>query len=407
VASKLTLAEVLRDHWPGYAQANRSRLNSAHYRAVRRTLACRTPELGGRLYGCGDCQQTHFAYHSCNHRSCPQCGAADQQLWSARQEAKLLPVPYFLVTFTIPAELRIACLRYPKELYHLLLRESAAALADVVATKTGGDRCGCVSVLHTWGRQMQHHPHVHCVVPAVALNQKTDQLHHPTKDDFLVHYQPLAARFRSRIQRALQTDHPELYATLPEEALRSLGPNKTWNVQLEHVGRGVTAVRYLARYLQRSAFTPERLLGYDPQGNVLLKWTCSTTRKTGVLTLHPHEFLRRWLLHVLPKGFPRVRHYGLLASAAKKTRIRVRFLLGEFGEPEPVLPEKPPHGCPQCGGPLIFLREIQPSHLVGSVGSVRSVSSRGPPRAPPPADRFHRSHQPTSSVPINPTTANR
>ena len=168
--AKPTLADVLREHWPGYLRARRSRLCAAHHRAVRRVLACRTPELGGRLYKCEDCSKPHFAYHSCNHRSCPRCGASDQHAWSARQEARLLAAPYFMVTFTVPAELREVCLRHPKELYDTLLRESAAALADVVATRHRGGRIGCVSVLHTWGRQMQHHPHVHCIVPAVALS---------------------------------------------------------------------------------------------------------------------------------------------------------------------------------------------------------------------------------------------
>ena len=137
-----------------------------HYRAVRATLACRTPEMGGRLYRCGDCQRTHFAYHSCNHRNCPQCGALDRQIWSARQEARLLPVPYFMVTFTLPSELRSLCLGHPQVLYDLILRCSAAALRVVVASKLKAPnvRIGSTAVLHTWGRQMQHHPHVHRIV---------------------------------------------------------------------------------------------------------------------------------------------------------------------------------------------------------------------------------------------------
>ena len=364
----LTLADLLRDHWPGYARAHRSHLVAAHYWAVRSVLACRTPELGGRLYHCGDCNKSHFAYHSCNHRSCPQCGALDQQKWTAKQEAKLLPVHYFLVTFTVPSELRGVCLAHPKALYSLLLTESAGALRDVIATKTKGGCGGCVSVLHTWGRQMQHHPHVHSIVPAVALDPEGDQLIHPAKASFLVHYLPLAARFRSRLQQALENEHPEIYAQLSAEARRSLQATTLWNVHLQPAGNGRTALRYLARYVHRSAFSPGRLLGLDDRGQVMLRWTSSATGQTGVLRLHPHEFIRRWLLHVLPKGLTRIRHYGWLSPAAVKTRRRVRWLLGAPAEPEPTLPEEEAFCCDHCGGTLTFVRQIK-----------RLYPQRGPP----------------------------
>lgn len=249
---------------------------------------------------------------------------------------------------------------HPKILYPLLLRGSAQALQDVTATKHRGARLGFTSVLHTWGRQMQHHPHVHLIVPGVAFHPKQHALHHPPKDKFLVHYQPLAARFRSRIHIALQNDHPKIYQELTPKQRFVLSPAKAWNVQLQHAGSGTTALRYLARYVQRSAFNARRLIGYDKQGNVLLRWTCSTSGKSSVMTLSPHEFIRRWLLHILPKGLPRVRHYGFLASAARKTRLRVRALLGRIGEPAPVLPGLKPFTCKCCGGNLTFLRDISP-----------------------------------------------
>ena len=139
-------------------------------------------------------------------------------------------------------------------------------------------------------------------------------------------------------------------------------------MQLQHVGRGKTALRYLARYVQRSAFEPSRLLGYDDAGNVLLKWTASITGQTAVLRLRPWEFIRRWLIHVLPKGFPRVRHYGWLSSAAVKKRQRIRALLGAGDEPLPELPEREPFCCDHCGGTLVFLRELK-----------RAIPRRGPP----------------------------
>ena len=360
----LALADILAEHWWTYARAHREHLCAAHYRAARRVLACRTPALGGRLYRCGDCTKLHFAYHSCNHRSCPQCGAREQQHWTAKQEAKLLPVSYFMVTFTVPAELRQACIAHPKELYDTILQQSAQALRDVTATKTQGGITGFTSVLHTWGRQLQHHPHVHCIVPVLAWHPSKKQLIHAKDHTFLIHFRPLAERFRNLMRQALQSQHPEIYQNLAPLAKAALEPNKTWNVQLQHVGRGKTAVRYLARYVKRSAIGPHRLIGYDKHGNIRLHWTSSQTGKPGILTLSPHEFIRRWLLHVLPKGFARVRHYGFMSAAATRTRQVIRLHLGIHPQPELILPEATPHTCPCCGGLLTFLREIAPIHLL-------------------------------------------
>jgi hypothetical protein len=356
----LSLSEILAEHWASYAQTHRKHLSAAHHRAVRRVLACRTPALGGRLYRCDGCAKPHFAYHSCNHRSCPQCGAREQQEWSARQEAKLLPAAYFMVTFTLPAELRQACLAHPKELYDTILRQSANALRDIIATKTGGGVTGFTGVLHTWGRQLQHHPHVHCIVPALAWHPGRKRPVQPKDEDFLVHYRPLAARFRNLLRLALQSEHPGIYQSLPPAAQAAFHPAKTWNVQLQHVGRGHTALRYIARYARRSAIGPHRLIGYDKQGNIRLHWTSSETGKPGIMALHPHEFIRRWLIHVLPKGFARVRHYGFMSAAATRTLQAIRLHLGADPKPEPVLPEPRPHTCPCCGGTLTFLREIAP-----------------------------------------------
>lgn len=370
----LDLADLLREHWPYYVRAHCSRLAGAHSRAVARVLACRTPALGGRLYQCGSCQKNHFAYHSCNHRNCPRCGSAEQEEWTAQQEAKLLPVPYFFLTFTLPQELRVLGLRFPKEFYGLLMRESAAALHAVAATKLKRSRLrlGLTSVLHTWGRQMQHHPHVHAIVPALGYCHERDQLVHPKDDQFLVHYRPLADRFRNRMRETLRAEHPDIYQQLTSKQLQALAPGTTWNVRIQPAGTGRTTVRYLARYVRRTAFHPKRLLGYDKKGRVMLRWTSSQTGESNILHLHPHEFIRRWLQHTLPKGFARVRHYGFHSSASKKIRARVRLLSGCGGEPVVELPERPPHTCPCCGGELKFLREIEriPVHL----------SPRGPPQ---------------------------
>lgn len=220
---------------------------------------------------------------------------------------------------------------------------------------------------------MQHHPHIHIIIPALAHHPKTDSLVRPGKDEFLVHFRPLAARFRSRLKTALKEKHPDLFKALTPEQLAVLAPAKQWNVDVQHVGTGSTALRYLARYVHRSAFSAKRLIGYDSSGRILLRWTCSNTGKTDILRLSPHEFIRRWLLHVLPKGFTRIRHYGFLSAAAKKTRLRVRLLLGTSREPLPKLPEPKPFTCGHCGGAMSFLEEILSCNHM-----------RGPPPLLPP-----------------------
>ncbi len=383
----LALADLLGEHWPEFRRSHRKHLCAAHHRAVRSVLACRTPALGGRLYRCGSCAKSHFAYHSCNHRSCPQCGARGQQEWTARQEARLLPVPYFMVTFTVPDRLRPLCRAHPRELYGLLLRESAAALQDVAATKLGGARLGFTSVLHTWGRQMGHHPHVHCIVPAVAFDAANRKLVHPKGDAFLVHFRPLAGRFRNRVRGAIREHHPDIHQALSADQRRALSAATTWNVGLQSAGDGKTAVRYLARYVGRSAFSAGRLLGYDPDGKVRLAWTSSKTGERGVLHLGPHEFIRRWLTHVLPKGFARIRHYGFHSSAAGNSRTLVRVLLGaSINEPPPRSPEQEPFTCGHCGGALHYQRDIPRIN---------------PARGPPPPNHLEHQHPSASNAPGN------
>jgi hypothetical protein len=183
-----------------------------------------------------------------------------------------------------------------------------------------------------------------------------------------VHYRPLADRFRTRMRTALEEQHPQFLEDFNLKASEIFTPDKKWVSNVKAVGRGKTALRYLARYVQRSAFHPKQLLGYNTEGKILLSWTCSTTGKRGILRLGPHEFIRRWLTHVLPKGFTRVRHYGFLSSAAKRTRLKIRAVLGELGEPLPQLPELDPFTCTECGGVLRFIRELE-----------RITPMRGPP----------------------------
>lgn len=323
-------------------------------------MGCRTPALGGHVWKCR-CRHhaVHYAYHSCNHRSCPQCGALDQQKWSAVQEARLLPgVPYFLVTLTVPDSLHGACRRHPAILYDLLLREAAGALKDLCISKLGG-LPGFTAVLHTWGRRMQHHPHVHLVVPGVMLAPDRSGLRFPPDPAFLFHHTPLATRFRNRLEIALRRRHPEIHAQILHDHPRTFRCD--WVADLTHTGSGRPALRYLARYVFKTALSAPRLLGYDATGRIRLNCQDSGTSRWHVVRLGIDTFISRFLLHVLPKGFVRVRHYGWMSGAARKSRLLVRALVcGQLDEPEPRLPEPPTPRCPHCGAAMQCVGRIEP-----------------------------------------------
>jgi transposase-like zinc-binding protein/putative transposase len=239
------LAEILTAHWPGYA-AKFGRLIPVEQRAaVRAIRRCRTPALGGHLYLC-DCGKEHYAYHSCNCRACARCGRDDAAAWLAKQQARLLPVPYFLVTLTVPAPLREPIRAAMKLWYGALLREAAGALQDLAAQpKHLGAELGLTALLQTWTRDLRYHPHVHLLVPGGGLT--ADQLRWVRVKDakFFLPQAKLAARFKGRLKAWLQA-HPALFQALPAKVLWV-----KWVADVQAVGSGQAALKYLAAYLCR------------------------------------------------------------------------------------------------------------------------------------------------------------
>jgi hypothetical protein len=345
----IPLAEVLRRHWPAYEQKHRARLLPSHRRAVAAILSCRTPALGGQLFRC-ECGQEHYAYHSCNHRACPRCGHADATEWLNRQRQRLLPVPYYLVTFTVPAQLRQLIRANQKSLYALLLRESAAALADVAREhKDLGAEIGCLAVLQTWTRDLRFHPHVHCVVPAGGLSANLLRWVSPKRENYFLPQAVLALRLRTRFHAALLQDHPQLLAQVPK-IVWSL----SWIADVQPVGSGEPALKYLAAYVYRTALSAERILSDDGQ-HISFSYRDSKERKTATARLTVEAFLHCFLQHVLPSGFHRVRYFGWLSPAAKARWQRVLALL-DHTPPAPIPPlPLPPPECPRCKKPMTFV----------------------------------------------------
>lgn len=347
----VSLAEVLRRDWPEYERQFGAQILPSHRRAVQAILGCRTSALGGEVYRCTNCCTDHFVYHSCNHRACPQCGHAEATDWVARQKLKLLPVPYYLITFTVPEGLRAWLRSHQKLGYALLLKESAGALQDVAGKdKYLGAQLGILSVLHTWGRQLQFHPHVHCVVPAGGLRK--DRLRWcPSKSpDFFLPHTVLQARFRNRLKASMQ-GQPDS-AQIPAAIWR-----QKWVVDVHAAGSGEAALKYLSAYVYRTALGSQRILK-EEQGQVTFTYKDSEDQQWHALSLATLEFIRRFLQHVLPKGFQRVRYYGWLSPAAHARWGRILALLDwTVGALPPPAPKLAPL-CPHCGGPLFWIATL-------------------------------------------------
>ena len=346
------MAEVLRRHWPAYEQKFRARLLPSHRRAVAAVLSCRTAALGGQLYRC-DCGQEHYAYHSCNHRACPQCGHADATEWLNRQKRKLLPVPYYLITFTVPAQLRQVIRSNQRALYPLLLRESAAALQDVALQhKDLGAQIGVMAVLQTWTRDLRYHPHVHCVVPAGGLSPDRLRWVGPKREGYFLPQPVLAMRFRTRLKEALQQNHSQLLRQIPR-TIWSLD----WVADVQPVGTGQPALKYLAAYVYRTAFSAERIVADDGQF-VTFTYKDAKDHSTRTVRLLAERFLHRFLQHVLPQGLQRVRHFGFLSAAAKAKWQRVCTLLDWQAPPTPAPQSIPPPLCPRCKKPMVLIGRL-------------------------------------------------
>ena len=346
----VSLAEVLRRHWPEYERQFGAQLLPSHRRAVQAILDCRTGAMGGEVYRCADCCTDHYVYHSCNHRACPQCGQADATEWIARQKLKLLPVPYYLITFTVPEGLRAWLRSHQKLGYALLLKESAGTLQDVASRdKYLGAQLGLLSVLHTWGRQLQFHPHVHCVVPGGGLREDRLRWCRP-KTDFFLPYQVLGERFRNRLKTALQ-GQPDC-SQIPAGVWR-----QKWGVNVQVAGSGEAALKYLSAYVYRTALGSRRLLK-EEEGQISFKYKSNKDQQWHTLTVTAMEFIRRFLQHILPSGFQRVRYYGWLSAAAQTRWQRILALLDWTAPPRQAPTPKPASLCPHCGGPLFWVATL-------------------------------------------------
>jgi len=338
------LAEIFRRHGPAYRARFGQRMLPRHLKAMRAIEQCRTAALGGQVYTCPHCGESRYVYHSCRDRHCPKCQNVNAQEWLAAQHDLLLPTAYFMLTFTLPAALRDLARGNQRLFYDLLFHASAqAAQALARDPRLLGGQLGLVGVLHTWGRNLAFHPHVHYLVPAgvVAADGHTWL---SARHKFLLPVKALSPIFRAKVRDALRGS--ECFAQIPPSVWQ-----QPWVVHCQPVGDGRHALKYLAPYIFRVAISNARILKLE-NGQVTFRYRCSDTRRTTLCTLPGEEFIRRFLQHVLPKGFVKVRYYGFLAPALRPRLAAIRQQLSGSPAPVPAPPQTAPL-CPTCGRPML------------------------------------------------------
>jgi hypothetical protein len=381
----LELADIFREYGPAYRAKYGDRMLQSHKKAMDDIQHCRTKAMGGHVYYCDACEDRVYAYHSCSNRHCPKCGGDRADTWRDKQRQKLLPVKYFFVTCTLPHTLNDIAHSNQTLIYRLLFQTSAEALQAVALNPEWlSGIIGMIGALHTWDRSMGYHLHVHYLVPAGGTEPHTGKWKsaHPT---FLVPGSALQKVFRAKFRDALKAQAPQLFAQVPPETW-----SKTWVVHCKPVGNGKTALKYLSPYIYRVALSNRRLLSMD-NGKVTFSYKPRNNPWT-TMTLDAMSFIQRFLQHVLPRGFQKVRSFGFLHPSAKKRLKAITDQLEGNGsepvdkpaakenlEPQETSPNKPtpdaPGVCPHCGGPLRYIGRLPRCPAI----TTPAKQQRGPP----------------------------
>lgn len=385
----LEVADIFRVHGPSWRQARHAHLSLGQLKVMSAIEQCRSAALGGHVLRCDDCEQVEIAYNSCRNRHCPKCQANAARRWLAARQAELLPVEYYHVVFTLPAPISAIAYYNKAVIYGLLFDVAAETLRTIAADPRHlGAHIGATLVLHTWGSALTHHPHVHGIVPGGGLSLDGERWI-ACKPGFFLPVRVLSRLFRRRFLEELEKAHRAgrlqffgEYAALTEAATFDdwLAPLRAceWVVYAKRPFAGPQAVlAYLARYTHRVAISNSRLMAMDEHG-VTFRWKDyrakgRTRHKT--MTLEAHEFMRRFLLHVLPHGFHRIRHYGLIANAGRKKNLaRARELLQ-------IICDLPPT---EVAAPAAIARPAFVCSHCGAAMRIVDTFARGQPiRAPP------------------------
>ena len=345
------ITDIFREHGGAYLHRYHGRILPSHRRTIVDICQCRTPSLGGHVYQCSHCGHYRYSYHCCGNRHCPQCRQQATEQWVQKRLAEVMPVSYFHLVFTIPAEYRGLVRRNQKIAYGLLFKAATAALMKLAADERYlGAQIGIVAVLHTWARAMRYHPHVHLLVPGVGLSRNAAVAYF-SRREYLLPVKALSRIFRAKFIALLKS-------ALPTERMPTVARKKDWVVFCKHLDLGPEkAIAYLGRYLNRVAVDDARVRQL-PGGDVCVRYRFEKQQRT--VRLSAQEFLRRFLQHVLPKGFNKVRRYGLFAPGnatrlkalrhqlllTQKIRLKTLLILAAIHRP---MENQPCQRCPMCG----------------------------------------------------------
>ena len=379
MSAGLELAEVFRRHADAYRREHDAHLGRVERRVMSAIELCRTAALGGHVQQCSDCGLVRHAYNSCRNRHCPKCQGRTRAEWLAARQAELLPVPYFHVVFTLPAPIAEIAFQNKAAVYAILFRAAAETLQTIAADPAHlGAEVGIVTVLHTWGQNLHHHPHVHCVVPGGGPSLDGTRWI-ACRSGFFLPVRVLSRLFRrlflEKLMTAFNTGRLNFFGALaglnrPDSFARRLRKLRRvkWVVYAKApFGGPAQVLNYLGRYTHRVAIANSRLVDVTDR-EVAFRWRDYRQHgKAKIMTLNAHEFIRRFLLHALPDGFHRIRHFGFLANGHRSRKLALcRKLLAETPpEAEPVVDAAPSaedpnpsdwyNSCPDCGGAMITL----------------------------------------------------
>lgn len=355
-----TVADVLRRHGGTYLERFGASMPAEHKKVLAALCACRTGELGTVVFQCAACGRRHAMPRSCGNRHCPTCQQDKTKAWLQKQTSRLLPCPYFLLTFTLPEGLRAFVRAHQQVAYAALFAASSQAIQALAADpKHLGGQCGFFGVLHTWGRTLEYHPHVHYVVPGGAVSDDGSRWL-ASREDFFLPVRALSILFRAKFRDAMKA--AGLYDQIDPAVWQ-----QDWVVHCQPVGDGRASLKYLAPYVFRVAISDRRIVSCDDQ-TVTFSYRKSGSNRWRNMTVEAHEFLRRFLQHVLPTGFQKVRHYGFLSGNSKLSVEAVRWLItlqsGQLfwllAQPQQTPIWQPRLRCAECGGPLCMVALLLP-----------------------------------------------
>ncbi len=365
------IKNIFQEFGPEYLQKYGKTMPANHKKVINAIINCKTDVYGTSVYQCQDCNKPHLIPLSCGNRHCPNCQYQKTRKWLDKQLRNQLPGPHFMVTFTVPEQIRDFIRSHQEDAYSAMFAAASQALKKLAADPKhiGGDLAGFFGVLHTWGRQLQYHPHIHFIVPGCALD-KTNLTYHPSRNDFYLPVIPLGIIYKAKFKDLMKKKG--LYNQIPAAAWKP-----AWNVNCE-AGQNISnggnekhaaenATKYLAPYVFRVAISDSRIVKVTDQA-IVIQYKKKKSNRLRTTKFKPMEFLRRFLQHVLPHGFMKIRYYGFMHPSCSIELNKVKGIIadalgikGDCSEGKAELQLNP--ACPHCGGSLIFRFIILPIQL--------------------------------------------